>query len=194
MILALDPATRLGFAVGEPGAIPRSGTIRLKQPDEPFETAATNMAAWLRDTLTIEPVDLVVVEHFLSPKYSSSQNAAIMGVGLYAIAASIAGLYGIRFASATPAEIRAFVCGRASAASRRRHGAAPRTQREIASARAATKQMVLDRCKLLKLLPEDCMDDNRADACALWEFSCARFARAERKELFLFGEEKRCRP
>lgn len=188
IILAIDPATHLGFCKGEPGQTPQSGTIRLKRHDDPFDTAFFNAAAWLRDEFVLDMPQLVTIEHFLNPAYSSSSQSAILAVGIYAVTTAICGLYGVRVISPTPNEVRNYTCGKASATPSRRPGSAPRTPQEKAASRAATKAMVVQRAKLLKLIPPDCMDDNRADAALLWYHSCCKFAKTPPTELYLFGE------
>ena len=44
LIAGFDLAVRTGFAVGRPGAVPRSGVVRLKKPDQDLEVAARNLA------------------------------------------------------------------------------------------------------------------------------------------------------
>jgi hypothetical protein len=188
LILALDPASRLGYCIGESGQTPRSGTIRLKKPDDPIEVAMVNMAAWLRDSFVLELPDIVCIEHFLNPTYASSSQSAILAIGIYSVVAALCGLYNVRMIPSTPGQVRNFCCGRASALPSRRRGSAPRSPKEIAIARAATKKMVIDRAKLLQLVPPDTLDDNRCDAALVFYFASCKYGRAIPKELYLFGE------
>jgi hypothetical protein len=54
--------------------------------------------------------------------------------------------------------------------------------------RAERKAAILRRCKLLGYLPKDSDDEDRADACAVWDFGAATIARAP-GALRFFGEE-----
>jgi hypothetical protein len=187
-ILALDPASRLGFAYGESGDKPRTGTVRLKKTSEPLDKAFINFGAWLRDHFVRDRPELICIEHFLAPRFSLSQNSSILGCGLYANACMLAGLYGIRLEAPSPNEVRNYCCGRASAVAPRKRGSAPRTAKQVACDRTATKNMVLNRARLLNLIPADCLDDNRADAALIWFWASCVHARAAPKELFMFGE------
>jgi hypothetical protein len=48
-ILALDPASYCAWCLGEAGATPRSGVVRLKRPDDDPEIAAFNLLAFLQE-------------------------------------------------------------------------------------------------------------------------------------------------
>ena len=49
------------------------------------------------------------------------------------------------------------------------------------------KAAVIKRCHLMGLMPDDCYDDNRADALALWDYAAATYGRRAPAELVLFG-------
>jgi hypothetical protein len=61
------------------------------------------------------------------------------------------------------------------------------------NSREETKAGVVARCHLLKLMPADCDDDNRADALAIHDWACANYgSRAASIQNFqLFGQGER---
>jgi hypothetical protein len=175
-VFALDLAVRTGFAVGAPGACPRSGVVTLKRPGELPAVAFSNLIAFLNDQLGEGP-DLIVKEAALPLQgfkdRSNSAAAVILAYGMHAIVEGMAGRFGIRVESVAAPTIRKHFIGRAKLGDRR-----------------ATKHAVIDRCHLLKLMPRECVDDNRADALATWDFACATFGRRsfDAPALRLFGE------
>jgi hypothetical protein len=170
-IAALDIATVCGFAFGDAGAIPQSGSVRLKRPGEPPEVAAFNMRAFLRDRFTLERFDLLALEHFLNPAAQKSADAVILQIMCFGVAVAEGMARGIRIEAPQPATIRKHFIGRANMGERK-----------------DTKAAVLNRAKALGYVPHDCKDDNRADACALFDFAAATYARAQARELVMFGE------
>jgi hypothetical protein len=174
-ILALDIATRCGFALGSPGAIPRSGTVVLKRPDEPREVAFANFMFWLSARLNIEKPALIVKEapfHLGAfAKVGNSEAAVKLTYGLHAIAEGLARRYGIRIESVADQTVRCHFIGKGRLGDRK-----------------ATKAAVVERCQVLKLMPRECTDDNRADAIATWDWAAATFGRARPRELHLFNE------
>ena len=176
LILALDIATRAGFAIGRPGAIPRSGTLVLKRPGEPREVAYSNFLFWLWDRLSTERPALIVKEapfHLGAfAKKSNSEANVVLSYGLHAIVEGIAHRHSIRCENVPANTVRKHFIGRADLGKR-----------------VKTKQGVISRCHLLGLMPEDCKDDNRADALAVFDYAAATFGRVIPGELMMFGEE-----
>lgn len=187
-ILALDPASEVGFAFGPAGSTPRTGTVIVKKSTDSMETAISRFAAWLHDLCRAESFELICIEHFLSPRFASSQNASILAIELYGSAITMAWLHSIKLIAPTPGEVRAYCCGRMSGAPRRRRGSAPRTERQTALDRAATKAMVISRAKMLGLIAKDCTSDDAADAALIWFWACCVHAHVPPKELVMFGE------
>jgi hypothetical protein len=58
---------------------------------------------------------------------------------------------------------------------------------EARAARGFINEAVLRRAILLGYLPEDSKDWDCANAAALWDYGCAKFARAVPKELVMYG-------
>lgn len=170
-IMALDPATVTGFAFGEAGSIPKSGSVRLKRPGESADVAAFNALAFLRDRFVLDRPDLCCVEHYLTPVAQKSADAVILSIMVFGVIVAMCRAYGVRFEAPKADTIRKHFCGAANA-----------------GARANTKLMVLNRAKLLGYIPRDCADDNRADACAAFDYASAHFARVQPRDIALFGE------
>jgi Holliday junction resolvasome RuvABC endonuclease subunit len=171
-LMAIDPATVLGFAIGPVGAIPRSGAVRLRKPSQDRDVAAFNCLCFLRDTWVLDKPDLVCVEHFLSPVAQKSADAIILQIEVYGVIVAMCMACGIPYRSVQPATWRKHFCGQANAGER-----------------DATKEMVIKRAKALKYIPADCSDNNRADACGIFDYGAATFGRAIPHELVLFGEQ-----
>lgn len=172
-ILALDIATVTGYAIGVAGEIPRSGSVRLKKSIDHLFVAPFNMGCFIRDIFALDKPDLVAIEHFLNPIAQKSADAIILQLMCFGAAIYVCMSHGVRIQTAMPATIRKHFCGAANAGKR-----------------ADTKRMVLNRAKSLRYIPADCTDDNRADACALFDYASAIFGRVQPKELVMFNEDR----
>lgn len=171
LLAAYDTATVTGWCVGQPGSIPRSGSVRLKNPDDDRDVAAFNMLAFLRDTWTLETPDLVCVEAFLNPAAQKSADAIILQIMVYGVIVAMCRAYGIRYEAPHRMTIVKHFCG------------------ELRSRdRDSIKAAVIQRGITLGYLPKGCRDNNRGDAAALWDFGCAHFCRTPPKTLVMFGE------
>lgn len=171
-ICAIDPATVMGFAIGEAGAIPRSGSVRLKRRDEPPEVAAFNAFAFLRDQWALEKPDLVCVEHYLNPAGQKSADAVILQIEVYGVIAALTRAYSAPFRAVHRATLLKHFIGRARTGDRQE-----------------TKRQVVRRAIMLGYVPKDCKDDNRCDAVAIFDWASANIARVQPKSLVLFGEQ-----
>ena len=178
-IMGLDLATNTGWCLGAPDERPRVDTKRLMTKSDVVEVAAENLGRFIRDVCFIESErpDLIVYEAPISPfaghadQRQRSIESIVMPPELVGAVRGGAACYGIRCIGAHAATIRKHLIGRANMAGR-----------------DATKNAVIDRCHVLKLLPPSCRNDNMADACAVWEYACAKYARKRSAELILFGE------
>lgn len=176
-ILALDLGVRTGFAIGTAGhgLMPRSGARILKKPSEHRSVAFSNLIAWLQDTLHTERPDLVVREAPLALQAFRTLNNAAFTVrvthGLHGIVEGMCARFAIRCEEAADATVRKHFIGKANAGNRQ-----------------ATKAAVIQRCHVLGYMPKDASDDNRADACALFDFAAATYGNRRARELHLFGE------
>jgi Holliday junction resolvasome RuvABC endonuclease subunit len=175
LILALDLAVTTGFAYGESGTIPRSGVIRLKKPADGPEIAAFNAVCWIRDNIKRGEImpDLVAVEAYVQPAAHKSSDSIILQYMLHGAVQAFCRCHAIRIESVSAQTVRKHFCGRAHAGER-----------------AQTKLMVVRRAQLLKYLPKDCFDDNRGDACALFDWAAAKIAHVPPRELVMFNEAR----
>ncbi|MDP2358669.1 MAG: hypothetical protein Q8M31_21800 [Beijerinckiaceae bacterium] len=186
-IIALDlGSSRTGFACGVAGGHIRVEAWLLRRRGDAVRQAARNLGRTLRDNIQFENPDLIAVEDFLNPEAIKSPDAVIASLLMHGAVESIAGLWGIPVMSTAPGTIRKHFCGKASALPR---SAGPKTSRQKAEAREATKQMVLKRAITLRYLPRDCVDYDKADACAIFDHAAHARAGHVRKELVLFGED-----
>lgn len=171
-ILALDPATYMGFAIGHAGGdVPESGTVRLKKRDEGPDVAAFNALCFLRDKFVLDKPDLVACEAILNPAGQKSADAIILQLMVYGVIAATCRAYRVRFEHVGRTTILKHFIGVGRTGDRQ-----------------TTKREVLKRAKALRYIPADCSDDNRADACALFDYASAHFARTQPRNLVLFGE------
>lgn len=172
LILALDIATNCGFAYGPAGGIPRSGVVVLKRPKDIIEIAPFNLVAWLRDLMKRGTIpDLVVVEAYISiasPIHKSAASIELQ-VQCHGAIQAYCRCHGIRIEKVPTPTIRKHFCGRAHAGDR-----------------AETKRMVVQRCVQLGYLPRGCLDDNRADACAVFDWAAVHLARVAQQHLVFF--------
>lgn len=177
LIFALDLATACGFAAGRPGETPRSGSVVLKKRDEHRGQALGNLIEWLRREWTDQRPELIVKEAPMPLQAfadrANSEDAVVMTYGLHGVTEAMAARFGIRVEQAHPSTIRKHFTGRGRFGSR-----------------DDTKRAVIERARLLKLIPADCSDDNRADAVAAWDWAAATFGQrsASTASLHLFGE------
>lgn len=175
-ILALDIATRCGFALGFAGAVPRSGTVVLKRPDEPREVAFSNLIFWLNDTLGRQPRPALIVKEApfhlgAFAKRGNSEAAVLLTYGLHAVVEGVAHRWGVPVEDVSDQTVRKHFIGKSRMGDRKQ-----------------TKDAVVQRCRVLGLIPKDCKDDNRADACAIHDWAAATLAGRTPRELHLFGE------
>jgi hypothetical protein len=171
LILGLDLAVKTGFALGRPGATLadglRSGTVRLKKGPEDIEIAPRNLGCFLRDLFRFKDSvpELIVYEAPLpffaehADQRQRNMESLVLPPSLVGSVETMAGIFGIPCVRAHAASVRKSFIGRANMGNRE-----------------ATKKAVIDQAKVEHLIPQDCKDDNRADAVATWRFACIRNA------------------
>ena len=161
LILALDLATRTGFARGRVGELPISGSINFgRNGSSRNRTGGAIFAAalrWVSQELEPQPrPDLLIMEAMLPPdavRGSTSRALRDRLAGLQGIMKGVAHLRGIgEIAEATVGDIRGHFIGDRSL--KRDHA----------------KRTVMERCRALGW---QCNDDNAGDALALWSYACA---------------------
>jgi hypothetical protein len=181
LIMALDVATKLGYAIGRAGEKPRAGSERLKRPDDPSQRACKKLGIWLRDQFAFELPDLVVIEAPVNiggmidwkkdsgerPTFRSTPETISLLHRLVGGVETICGPYGIRCESANVQSVRKHVVGKARPEN--------------------PKQAVLARCQMLGYLPKDSRDTDAADAVALHIYASDVICRAKPAGLVLFG-------
>jgi hypothetical protein len=193
-ILALDLGRRMGVADGDSADLgkrpPRVEAVTLRGTSA--EKRVGFLGAWLHDRVDAAKADygpprydLIITESPMNPAASKSDHATIDQLGYYFCLRAVAGLFGILVVAAPVKKVRKHFCGIPSAPSIRGR---KRTSAEAAAAREWINEMVLARAILLGYLPADSKDWDCANAAALFEFACAKFARALPKELVMFGE------
>jgi hypothetical protein len=157
MILALDIATRMGWALGKPGEVPRAGTVRFGSDDASLWARYAHALTWAIDQFIHKPgerVTRLVIEDQLNPQAFSSKEGAELLYGLPAIIAACAyhrGIYKIERHKV--ADVRGLFIGRRGL--------------KTNDAKAA----VMRRCRQLGWAVGE--DHNAADACALWAYDCS---------------------
>lgn len=176
-LLALDIATSTGWAYGPADGKPLSGSVRLKRPQEPREVAPGNLGAFLRDrfddwhAMGMLP-DLIFVEDFLNPVAQPSADAAIVQLMCHGAMHSEAAQWGIKVEKAMPATIRRHFVGQARVAK--------------GGPKDAIKRLVRDRCALLGYVDKLCVDFDRTDALAAWDYAAHLFGRRRPADFELF--------
>lgn len=174
-IWALDIGVNCGFACGVVGQVPTSGVLRLKKPTEHPSVAGSNLIHHLQMHWGSRKPDLVCKEAPLALQaFANLGNAAAtvsVTMGLHAIVEAMATRFGIPFENIHVATIRKHFTGRGKWGTREQ-----------------AKRATVQRCHLLKLMPLDCHDDNRADAIAAYDYAAQTFGRQRPNDLHLFGE------
>lgn len=164
-IFTLDLGVTTGFARGKPGDAPTSGTVRLKKPSESIDIAFANLIAFLCQEFETGRPALVVKEKMLSLQayavIGNAESTVRAHGGYHAIVEGICVRYGIAWDDVADSTTRKHFLGRAHMGSREE-----------------TKAAVVARCQLLGLIPKDCKEDNRADACCVHDWACANFGSA----------------
>ena len=108
-ILAVDPATVSGFAVGEPGSAPRLWTVdfRNKKNDELEAICANAVGHFTRAVLDHKPTHLAIELPFPSQRFATMQ----ITLGLYGIMTGVAIGKGLQIMRAPISEWRKYFLG-----------------------------------------------------------------------------------
>lgn len=196
LILALDPATHTGYAMGEVGAKrPISNTVRVNHKGDPLLEAAINIRELLEGLSDGVRFDLIVYEKPLP--------AGVMGRGIEKGGKRIPqSEAAVKLPTILETAIYTFCrdheikCVAVAQDTVRKHFIDDGGKR--GNTRQTTKQNVFERAKLLGyFLPVEvptAIDSplyDRADAVAMWDWACANHGRSPPKELHMFGERAR---
>lgn len=175
-IMALDIGRLTGWAIGRPGARPESGTVRLAGDKGQTRTvAAGNMIAWLDVTFRKQKPALVMKERAKPlqafANMGNSQSAVQMTYGLHTVVEGMCARFGVPWHDEDDSRIRKHFLGIGRLGDRKE-----------------TKLAVIRRCKMLGYVDRVCMDEDRCDALAGWDWACAHIARIPPAELVFFAE------
>ena len=169
-ILAIDAATRTGIAIGNAGEKPRVTALRLKKPDEDYTVAWFNMACYLRDLFVLDKPDLIALEAPMHPAAQRSPDAVVLQWGVACAVLIMARFYELRLEFCKVDNVRKHFTGRSRWKDRKE-----------------AKTQTISRCHQLGYLPSTCKDEDMADACAIFDYASARFAKVQPKVLQMFG-------
>lgn len=179
IVLALDIAVNTGWAYGPADGQPVSGSVRTKRPHEDREVAPGNLHCFLRDKFEEWALfdgipDMVFVEHWLNPVAQPSADAAILQLFCHGAAQGFFRSHGLHVHQAMPATIRKHFIG---------------TSKVPAGSKAGEiKRMVRDRCAALKYVERTCVDFDRTDALAAWDYACHVHGKRAPAQLVMHGE------
>lgn len=172
-ILAIDAATKCGFAWGLAGSKPTVKLERLRDPEDEEARAARRLGKLMRDLFEIETFDLAVIEAPLDPavaaRMQTSNNRTVkMLQRLPGAVHAVAACYGARSVEVNVQAVRKHFLGVARPAD--------------------PKKAVIAQCHRLGLLDPACRDDNIADAIALHVYASDVWGRPARRDLVLTPE------
>jgi hypothetical protein len=178
-VVGLDIATRTGFAIGAPGYKPHSGSVVLRDErhGERMDQAWLNMFRFLEAEHHRGPIALIAKEKmlhiFVLAKLKNRAENTELQMKIHGVVELFCRLFEIPWTEIAVASARKHFIGIP--------GTGDRTE---------TKQLVLDRCKLLGLVERDCDNFDRSDALAVHDWACANYGRRSisTEKLFLFGE------
>lgn len=187
-ILALDPATRTGWARGEPGQKPEYGAIVIRQPKEPWSVGFHNYGGFLGDIMRDRLPDLIVFEKPLDPyqwfamgkKLGRPQNGESLTSqhGLAGVLYREAGRRQIDVIEVDRQDVLGHFTGRRSWSSGKNAG----------DGRELGKKAVIAQCVRLGIVPATCRDDDRCDAIANHDYASALYGRAIPAQLMLHDQ------
>jgi hypothetical protein len=157
LVLALDIATRTGFALGRVGERPTFGSIRFGKSSSDDNVIFGAALDWCSRLLEPQPrPDILVLEALLPPAAMGGRTTSAVRdrlAGLHGVVRAVASLRGI-------ARIEDYAVG-----SVRQHFIGNRkAKREVA------KRETMRRCLQLGW---NSLDDNAADALATWSYACS---------------------
>lgn len=154
-VLALDLASTTGWAVGEPGMMTAHGSVRFASKGASHEAIFAHAFEWMDEKIAIYDPGLVVWEAPLATSLKSGFTTSDTTTVLFGLPAVIGlcayrrGIYDIRKAETRSVRLH-FI------------GQNPK--------RAQAKRLVIQQCRSHGWDP---IDDNEADALAVWSYMCA---------------------
>ena len=165
-ILALDIASETGWAFGEVGAIPRTGTDRLAPEGEPNQRYFGNAIKWLHRLLSVTNPDVLAIEAAIDTSSMSGQRKTspethARALGLQAV------MQGVWDARGKGDRIVRLVNVKTARVTFLGKGAGNLTGKEA-------KPRVRARCIELGWLTRETATFDKADACAVWAHVCCQ--------------------
>lgn len=163
LVMAFDIATSTGVAFGRVGEVPRTTTINLGRVNQDAKKFA-KVGSMVSVLLTKYKPDLVVFE---APIGGPKTSHFLVGA-----AAVFTGRV----------EEMGFRCEQVHSSTARKHfmGRALQVKdfpgKNVDQRKKALKQVIIDRCYLLGWKVQT---DDEADACAIWDYACATYGRAQ---------------
>ena len=149
-ILALDVATHMGVAEGEPGLFPVVTTVKLGREGDDHADIFARAALWITRRMLDDPPDLVIFEEPV-PKFDSSLLMGLRGVML-----GITRAHAVKLTEVPVATWRLYFLG------------SGKLKRDIAKARA------VETCARLGW--GEGINHNAAEAAGMWLWACAKVA------------------
>jgi len=177
IIIGLDLGRLTGVAEGTPTGAPSSRTWTLSDPQDGLAVQCAELLRLLNTRLLAAPRPSLIVSEAPLPlaafrRLGASEASIRSAHAFYGLIAGISGVFGVRFHVADVGAVTKHFTGKAH------HGG-----------RDARKRAVIARCRALGYVPRDSFDEDRADACAVWDWACAHLARRPR-ELVLFNNQQ----
>lgn len=166
-VLALDLATNVGFAYGEPGAVPRIGSHRLPVTGEDVGAYAIAFDTWLSGLLwqTIKPKAVVFCAPILRNDMQQRLATLRKLYGLTWHTEFLCVRHEIKCFELYEATVRSFFLGKGA-----KHIRDAQDPKIILK---TLKQQVFERCTAIGWNPAN---DDQSDAAAAWACACARLA------------------
>lgn len=170
-ILALDIATKTGFAIGRADQIkPRFGSVDLGRLASDTEDKLAALMRWLLDVIRVERPDEVFVEEALDPytaiKLHNNSTTIVEMISMVMLACMVCRMAQIKCTRISRQDALGFFTGRRTYRDERD----PVSGRKIKS-REVGKRATVRRCFQLGI---EVTDDNQADAIALFFYGASQ--------------------
>jgi len=154
-VLALDLASVAGWACGEPGGVPAHGSIRFASAGASHEAIFAAALKWISDKITFYEPKTIVWEAPMATSFNRGRTTSNTTTLLYGLPAVIGAVAYLR----TVYDVR-----KATTRDVRQHFIGQNPKGHIG------KKLVVRQCRAMGW---EVTDDNAADACALWHYTCA---------------------
>ncbi len=187
-IMAFDIGSIVaGVAYGDVGSMPKkSESIVLRKGNQDLICAFDTLQKWFLNTSVFFIPEVIVVEAYLSKLADGNTNARTLLTlaEVHGAVKFIAKVSGAEFHEVHGNTIKKHFIGKVSAAPKVIGGA---SSKQRALARAQTKSAIVQRAQLLGYFPKTIYDEDRADACAIYDHASAVLFRKPIKNFEMFG-------